>query len=461
MGNEKETFLEEDIEKSKKTKTSKNKKKEKIIFLIGVLIFIAVAIFTIMSFLGDSKISEEKVDLTDLTKDSKAQRDKLIEENQKSLSSSNNLKDQLFTDFKKGSDDKSSKDILSELERDNESGKRKSLNELLRGERAGDDKKDKVDLAKALNTSKVSYGNRELYDNQDSKTIGKDYELENQTAFLYSKTYKKAKYYDEKEKQKTIRRESTKQSVKNSDENELNRLLDNIGRAVGTNVNNSNPIKDSEPPNINVRRVSMIYNDFPPLKINKGEFLNGVLIHKLISDREESPVEVKLYKDFLSNDGKYVIFPSGTRFSGKSQVVDYEGQNKLYIWVERIVFPNQSVMIFPKSSYLLSLDKEGIMGVASKVNNHFLLKFGSAMLCGVLDALSGFAQKGLEFNSGSSNFLSNSSRNFQQINQSIFRQYQNIVPTVTVNPGYKLNVYLTCDLYVTPYMATKNMYYYK
>ena len=128
MDKEKETFLEEDTEKPKKTKTSKKKQKEKIIFIIGVLIFIAVAIITIMSFLGDSEISEEKVDLTDLSNDSKAQRNKLIAEKQKNLSSSKNLKDQLFTNFNKIPGDKSSKDILSELERDNESGKRKSLN---------------------------------------------------------------------------------------------------------------------------------------------------------------------------------------------------------------------------------------------------------------------------------------------------------------------------------------------
>jgi type IV secretion system protein VirB10 len=217
----------------------------------------------------------------------------------------------------------------------------------------------------------------------------------------------------------------------------------------------------SKKPDFNVTTTSFIYNNLPPVQISVGERISGILDHKLISGKEESPVIVISNKDYYDDDNKYVIFPQGTRFIGKTKIITYKASKKMYVWFERMILPNKVNVVFPKSQRLLALSKEGILGIVSNVNSHFLLKYGSAILVGVLDGLSGLAQNRMTQDSGASYMIDKSSRNFSDINKQIFEENSNIVPTITVNAGTKIFVHMSTNLIISPYCLLNERSYYR
>jgi type IV secretion system protein VirB10 len=181
-----------------------------------------------------------------------------------------------------------------------------------------------------------------------------------------------------------------------------------------------------------------------------GEFIECAMLHRLVSDVQESPVNVIVTRDFIDQDRQYVVIPSGTKILGKSQVVSYQNTKKLFVWFERMILPGGKNVPFPQNKSM-GLDSEGVAGLSSSVNSHFFQKFGSAMLVGILDGLGGLAQNRISQQSGMSHMIDQSSKNFSEITSAMFQQYQNIMPTITVNPGYRVMVYMSSNINITPY----------
>jgi len=209
--------------------------------------------------------------------------------------------------------------------------------------------------------------------------------------------------------------------------------------------------------------ITLSYNNqFPIVTLYEGECLEGVILNEIRSDIQEGPVSVKTSKDFYDESGVYVIIPYGTKILGRSQSINYRGQKRLYIWFERIILPvrkageRRASIELPTKS--IALDQRGINGLVSKVDRHFWLQYGSALLLGVLDGLTGMAQNSVAGGSFSV-MVDGSGRNVSQLNDSRLREYQNIVPTITVKPGSKVKVYITSDINITAYDLKENRPY--
>ncbi|MCK4760851.1 MAG: TrbI/VirB10 family protein [Candidatus Aminicenantes bacterium] len=194
----------------------------------------------------------------------------------------------------------------------------------------------------------------------------------------------------------------------------------------------------------------------------EGEYLEGVVLTEIRSDIQAGPVIVKTSRDFYDESGVYVIIPYGTKITGRSQAIDYQGQQRLYIWFERLILPVRTVgerraaIRLPAAG--MALDSRGTAGLVSKVNRHFWLQYGSAILLGVLDGLTGLAQRRAG-NGSLSVMVDGSGQNLSQVNASRFSRYSSIMPTVTVNPGTKVKVYMACDIHITAYDLKENRSY--
>ena len=209
--------------------------------------------------------------------------------------------------------------------------------------------------------------------------------------------------------------------------------------------------------------ITLSYNSqYPIVTLYEGECLPGVILNEIRSDIQEGPVIVKTSKDFYDESGVYVIIPYGTKIIGRTQSINYRGQKRLYLWFERIILPvrkvgeKQASIELPTKS--IALDQRGINGLVSKVNRHFWLQYGSSLLIGVLDGLTGMAQNKVKGGSFSV-MVDGAGHNVGRINDTRYSEYANIMPTVSVKPGSKVKIYMTSDINITAYDLKENRPY--
>lgn len=168
----------------------------------------------------------------------------------------------------------------------------------------------------------------------------------------------------------------------------------------------------------------------------------------------------QLSKDVYDHDGRYVVLPASSRIVGVSQVVNYKGAHRLFITFQRIILPDGPSVNLPSSRRALALDETGAMGVVSKVDRHWFLQFGTAIFFGILDGISGAAQRGQDINSTRSIILGRTSESYDRVLENIMSQYSTIVPTIRVDQGKTMKIYLSDDLLITPYAKISDRSYY-
>jgi len=255
-------------------------------------------------------------------------------------------------------------------------------------------------------------------------------EREPRSMFVYSRSYSKAQMFEDRDGQ----------VIPGGNESEVEKTM-------------MRPTGDTFP--------TVIYNKMKPVKVFEGNWLEGVLLNRLVADIEECPVIVSVSKDFFDDDGRYVVIPSGTRVIGKSKVVDNQGSARLFVWFERMILPNGVSVRFPEGKKSLGLDRQGSTGLVSKINRHFLLRFGNAIMFGILEGLAGLTQRRSNYDNNKAVFIERSGQTFTQINSQMLQERANIMPTITVAQGHRVKVYLSSDLLISPYDFIHNRGYAK
>jgi len=296
----------------------------------------------------------------------------------------------------------------------------------------------------------------------DPKYQREDYEADKQSFFAYSRTYDGATYFTGAKGVATqVSRPATTAPAPRSEdeftgmsEAEIAGILQEryLRQASLQQENNQSRTPGQRPP----PPVPIIYNELDPVKCYEGQFIDCVLLHKLVVDTEESPVTVAVAKDFFDSSARFVVIPAGTRVVGRSQVVNYQGARRLYIWFERMIMPNGVSVNLPQNGR--ALDSQGSLGVVSNVNRHFFMKYGSAILVGLLDGLSGLAQSNIT-DYQIRNMFGRQSENFSEVNREMMKNTGNIVPTISVNPGHRLKLSVSADIIISAYSLISDRSY--
>ncbi len=208
-------------------------------------------------------------------------------------------------------------------------------------------------------------------------------------------------------------------------------------------------------------KIKLIYNSNPVFTIFQGDFLDAVLTNRIVNDKESSPVSAIVTKDLLSKNGKYVLIPSNSKVTGIAKKVSGQQDRRLFIFFERLILPNgRSVYFKDKERQLSALDITGALGIKGRKNSHFFSKFGSSLLFGSLNGLSGFAQNRIRQASGLSYFVDRSSENFNNLNDRLASDSLSILPTITVASGTKIKVHFSVDLDISAYSDISERSYY-
>lgn len=263
--------------------------------------------------------------------------------------------------------------------------------------------------------------------------------------FVYSRSFGGAAYYDSPKKQDPVANNSGQ------------------GEAIQTKTSLADtpkkaPESEGKPED---NKTELIYTDYTPVTLYEGEMIEAVLVNRIIADTEPSPVVCQISKDIFDHSARYVVIPASSRIVGVSQVVNYKGANRLFINFHRIILPNGPSIDLPESRKALkALDETGALGVISHVDRHWFQQFGTAIFFGVLDGLSAAVQHNDDLYSTKSLVLGRSSDNFQKILDKIMDQYSSIVPTIRVDQGKKMKIYLSDDILISPFARIKDRSYY-
>lgn len=263
--------------------------------------------------------------------------------------------------------------------------------------------------------------------------------------FVYSRSFGAAAYYDSPKSQE--------KAAYNSGSGEATSIKASIANNDRNTPEPGGKLED--------KKTKLIYTDYPPVTLYEGEMLEAVLVNRIVADTEPSPVICQISKDVYDHSAKYVVVPASSRIVGVSQVVNYKGAHRLFINFHRIILPNGPSIDLPASQKALkALDETGTMGVASQIERHWFLQFGTAIFFGVLDGLSAATQRSDDVFSTRSLVLGRTSDNFQKILDKIMDQYSSIVPTIRVDQGKTMKIYLSDDIVISPFARIKDRSYY-
>lgn len=181
----------------------------------------------------------------------------------------------------------------------------------------------------------------------------------------------------------------------------------------------------------------------PNVTLASGEFLHAVLETAIHSDLP-GMVRAVVSKPAYSYTGEHTLIPAGSRLIGQYSSSMIQGQNRVMVLWQRIILP-EGIVVQLDSPGTDALGRAG-QG-ADSVNTHFFARFGQAALLSLMGA--GVATQGVgnqtQYNS-SAQYRTAIAQSLQQSANQSLQGTLPIKPTLHINQGAKINVFVAHDL---------------
>lgn len=172
--------------------------------------------------------------------------------------------------------------------------------------------------------------------------------------------------------------------------------------------------------------------------VTQGTMIPAILDTAISSDL---PGELKatISRDVWSADATTILIPKGSTLIGEYSSDISLGQRRVLVaWNRVITTDKRSIMIGSRG-----VDGLGRAGLTGNVQHHFGLKFEAAFFISIFSGISSFGNRTL-----SENDLSTGTDGFANSGQDAFEEYLSIPPTIWVNQGEHINVFVSRDLYM-------------
>lgn len=187
-----------------------------------------------------------------------------------------------------------------------------------------------------------------------------------------------------------------------------------------------------------------------PYTVMAGTVIPAALVTGINSDLPGQVIAAVTQSVYDTATGRYLLIPQGSRLIGRydSQVA-FGQQRVLLVWL-RLILPDTSSIALDK---LPGIDPAGYAGLEDGVNWHW-----SRILAGAaLSTLLGVSSELAVSNEGDVNgnvvvALRDSAQDTtNQVGQEITRRNLSIQPTLTIRPGFPMDVMVDKDLVLQPY----------
>jgi type IV secretion system protein VirB10 len=195
-----------------------------------------------------------------------------------------------------------------------------------------------------------------------------------------------------------------------------------------------------------------------PFLLKMGTLLDAVLVNKLVTDNATSPVLAMVDRPYYDPLTGTLLVPAGTRILGKAEAVKVQTASRLAITFDTFQFPNGTTdTVKPDEQALEGL---GIFGLQDHVNRHTARVLFTAGLVGIL---TGWNASQVQGSAGANGAYSGTDLMRIQANDSMSRTaeqllspFLNAVPTITVDEGHRMKVWISRDIPMDAYREAPN-----
>ena len=183
----------------------------------------------------------------------------------------------------------------------------------------------------------------------------------------------------------------------------------------------------------------------PASTVAQGSVIPAVL-ETAIDSTQPGPVRAVVSRDVRGFDGSRVLIPRGSRLFGAYQTDLSPGQSRALVEWTRLVRPDGVTIALASPAG----DLQGRSGVRGRVDNHFLQRFGAALLRTTLDVGAAVAGRSLSRDAGVIIALPGSTQTSGSGNTA-----RGIQPTLRVEAGARVTALVSRDLEFIPNGSTR------
>lgn len=172
----------------------------------------------------------------------------------------------------------------------------------------------------------------------------------------------------------------------------------------------------------------------PSFKIAQGKVIPGILETAIQTDLS-GMLRAIVSEDVYSENGEMLLIMKGSRLIGEYKSGVAQGQVRVFvIWTRLLRKDGVDIKLDSPGT-----DSIGRSGLEGWVDTHFVERFGAAT---AMSLISGFAQQGASNQSQQQSL----SQSFNKSAEVILNKSVNIPPTIGVDQGSKINVFVAKDL---------------
>jgi type IV secretion system protein VirB10 len=187
-----------------------------------------------------------------------------------------------------------------------------------------------------------------------------------------------------------------------------------------------------------------------PYELEAGTIVPAVLITGINSDLPGPIVGQVRENVYDSVSGNTLLIPQGARLLANYDSMVVWGQERVLVCWNRLIFPNGDSIALP---CMPAADLQGAAGLADGLDEHWWKIVKGASVAALLAATTTLAAGNTTgYNPTVPQVMArNGADSVNGAGQQITGRNLNIQPTITVRPGFSVNVILTKDLVIPPY----------
>ena len=187
-----------------------------------------------------------------------------------------------------------------------------------------------------------------------------------------------------------------------------------------------------------------------PYIVQAGTIIPAALITGIRSDLPGQITAQVTATVYDTPTGRAKLIPQGARLIGVYDSQVAFGQSRVLLVWTRLIMPNGRSIVLERQQ---AVDAGGYSGLNDEVDNHWTELFKAALLSTLLGV---GAELGSGADTGSNTDILQALRlsaanSLNQTGQQVVRRNLNIQPTLTIKPGFPVNVIVNRDLVLEPY----------
>lgn len=185
-------------------------------------------------------------------------------------------------------------------------------------------------------------------------------------------------------------------------------------------------------------------------EIKAGSVIPAVMIGGINSDLPGQIVGQVSRNVYDTASGRYLLIPAGAKVVGVYDSRVTNGQSRVLVAWERIIFPDGSSISI---GGMPGTDQAGYSGFRDKVDRHTLRIFRDALFLSVISAGAQLSQPQNSNGDLNASQIATAAlgQQFSQVGAEMIRRNMNIQPTLKIRPGYQFNVMITKDVILPPW----------